>query len=170
MKLGSFGEMIRDKTSHLHVNECVKGSAAVAVIDVLQQETYHIVVQSDHEKQVHRAREAKEAAASGKAGQPVSSLAAGDVASLYKKQDLSLKEGETIKYAHRPVNTPDMSKYLGHSDTASGHKASASSLLLAFGAWEPTALQEYNQACLQGVHVQHAQAMLHASPYSNEHT
>lgn len=58
-----------------------------------------LVSQSDHEKQVHRAREAKEAAASGKAGQPVTSLAAGDVASLYKKQDLSLKEGETIKYA-----------------------------------------------------------------------
>lgn len=57
-------------------------------------------MQSDHEKQVHRAREAKEAAASGKAGQPGSSLAAGDVASLYKKQDLSLKEGETIKYAN----------------------------------------------------------------------
>ncbi len=55
-------------------------------------------VQSDHEKQVQRARETKDAAASNRAGQPTSSLAAGDVASLYKKQDLSLKAGETIKY------------------------------------------------------------------------
>ncbi|KAK9857970.1 hypothetical protein WJX84_008397 [Apatococcus fuscideae] len=64
------------------------------------------VALSDHEKQVHRAREAQEAAASGKAGQPVTSLAAGDVASLYKKQDLSLKEGETIKIAmKKPANS-----------------------------------------------------------------
>ncbi len=48
-------------------------------------------MQSDHEKYIRRAKEVQAAA---KEDAPSTSA---EAASLYKKQDLSLKEGETIK-------------------------------------------------------------------------
>ena len=56
-------------------------------------------MQSDHEKQVQRAKEVSSAASSAAAGNSLApSIAQSDAATLYKKQDLSLKEGQTIKY------------------------------------------------------------------------
>lgn len=55
-------------------------------------------LQSDHEKQVQRAKEVKVAASSAAAGDAIApALAQSDAATLYRKQDLSLKEGQTIK-------------------------------------------------------------------------
>ena len=55
-------------------------------------------VQSDHEKQVQRAKEVTSAASSAASGNSMApSIAQSDAATLYKKQDLSLKEGQTIK-------------------------------------------------------------------------
>ncbi len=57
----------------------------------LPTSSWSVLVQSDHEKYIRRAKEvqaaAKDDAPSG----------ASEASSLYKKQDLSLKEGETIK-------------------------------------------------------------------------
>lgn len=56
-------------------------------------------LQSDHEKQVQRAKEVKVAANSAASGNSIDpALAQSDAATLYKKHDLSLKEGQTIKY------------------------------------------------------------------------
>lgn len=51
------------------------------------------MLQSDHEKYIRRAKEVQAAA---KEDAPSTSA---EAATLYKKQDLSLKEGETIKCA-----------------------------------------------------------------------
>lgn len=62
-----------------------------------------LFLQSDHEKQVQRAKEVKVAANSAASGNSVApALAQSDAATLYKKQDLSLKEGQTIKYVPVP--------------------------------------------------------------------
>lgn len=58
-----------------------------------------LLLQSDHEKQVQRAKEVKVAASSAASGSSIApNLAQSDAATLYRKQDLSLKEGQTIKY------------------------------------------------------------------------
>ena len=63
-------------------------------------------MQSDHEKQVQRAKEVTSAASSAASGSSMApSIAQSDAATLYKKQDLSLKEGQTIKYACLPHGT-----------------------------------------------------------------
>ena len=57
-------------------------------------------MQSDHEKHSQRAKEVTSAASSAASGTSIApSIAQSDAATLYKKQDLSLKEGQTIKYA-----------------------------------------------------------------------
>lgn len=56
------------------------------------------VALSDHEKQVQRAKDVTSAANSAASGNAIApSIAQSDAATLYKKQDLSLKEGQTIK-------------------------------------------------------------------------
>ena len=50
------------------------------------------VTQSDHEKYCRRATQVQEAKA-----EDVPTSASNEAAALYKRQDLSLKEGETIK-------------------------------------------------------------------------
>ena len=57
-----------------------------------------VFLQSDHEKQVQRAKEVNVAANTAASGNSIApALAQSDAATLYKKQDLSLKEGQTIK-------------------------------------------------------------------------
>lgn len=58
------------------------------------------VALSDHEKHSQRAKEVTSAASSAASGTSIApALAQSDAATLYKKQDLSLKEGQTIKIA-----------------------------------------------------------------------
>jgi len=55
-------------------------------------------LQSDHEKHAQRAKDVSSAANSAASGNAIApSIAQSDAATLYKKQDLSLKEGQTIK-------------------------------------------------------------------------
>ena len=61
-----------------------------------------LLLQQDHEKHVQRAREVKQASTQAAAPQGSPAASAGqapstEAAALYKKQDLSLKEGQTIK-------------------------------------------------------------------------
>lgn len=67
-----------------------------------------MVLQSDHEKYCRRAKEVQAAA---KEDAPSTST---EAASLYKKQDLSLKEGETIKCA-RPDPSELIMPYSSHT-------------------------------------------------------
>ncbi|KAL3160831.1 hypothetical protein ABBQ38_009236 [Trebouxia sp. C0009 RCD-2024] len=58
------------------------------------------VALSDHEKHMQRAKEVSSAASSAASGSSMApAIAQSDAAALYKKQDLSLKEGQTIKIA-----------------------------------------------------------------------
>ena len=66
--------------------------------------TSHAVLQSDHEKHMQRAKEVTSAASSAASGSSMApAIAQSDAATLYKKQDLSLKEGQTIKYVSKPT-------------------------------------------------------------------
>lgn len=62
-----------------------------------------LLLQQDHEKHVQRAKEVKQASTQAAAPQGSPAASAGrasstEAAALYKKQDLSLKEGQTIKW------------------------------------------------------------------------
>lgn len=52
-------------------------------------------LQADHDKQERRAEDIRAARVSADQGE---ATVAGDAALLYQKKDLSLREGETIKY------------------------------------------------------------------------
>lgn len=85
------------------------------------------VALSDHEKHAQRAKEVTSAASSAASGSSMApSIAQSDAATLYKKQDLSLKEGQTIKIAmKRPGSAEGNGLFanLGSSSKSSGGPA-----------------------------------------------